>query len=155
MTVELRDIISVSLTKTPGVFGVACEARIEGVDEFIAKHIYRPDDPYGLSPQIKEWLAERPDFPIKPYVPPQPPTPEELRARMEPLTRRQLLRTLWEIGIAETDIDAKLANDAVGLIEWRNANTFARLHPLIISVASDLNLPPEQVDSLWDFALTF
>lgn len=31
--------------------------------------VYRPDDPYGLSPDITEWLASHPEFVIAPYDP--------------------------------------------------------------------------------------
>lgn len=32
------------------------------------EYTWHKDDPYGLSPQITEWLAAHPDFPIGPVV---------------------------------------------------------------------------------------
>lgn len=46
---------------------LSIDATIEGEHaEFT--YIYRSDDPYGLAPTIKAWLADHPDLPIGPYV---------------------------------------------------------------------------------------
>lgn len=29
--------------------------------------IYRPDDRYGLNPEVTSWLMSNPEFPIEPY----------------------------------------------------------------------------------------
>ncbi|MDX0260525.1 hypothetical protein [Sinorhizobium meliloti] len=110
-----------------------------------------PEDNYGIAPEVKaavtEWINNR--QPVSPYV---PPTSEQLRAVTPPITRRQLLLTLFSIGITEAQIDDALVDDVEGLIEWKNASTFERLHPLISELSGHFGLPPEQVDSLWLWA---
>ena len=89
-----------------------------------------------------------------PIAPPEPvPTPEELRARLGPLTRRQLLIALFSIGITEEQVTTALSTDPLGLIEWKSASRFDRNHPLIADIADDFNLPVDQVDTLWGWAL--
>jgi hypothetical protein len=39
-------------------------------DEF--PFVFDPDDNEGLSPAVKQWLADHPDFEIAPYVEPEP-----------------------------------------------------------------------------------
>ncbi len=111
-----------------------------------------PGDTFGISPQVLaaviDWKHRA--LPIEPYV---LPTADEHRAEMPTLTRRQLLRVVLDIGITEADIDAALADDPVGLIEWRNATQYERLHPLMTSLAADFSLLPDQVDALWTYGL--
>ncbi|MEY9719268.1 hypothetical protein ABIA22_001758 [Sinorhizobium fredii] len=112
-----------------------------------------PGDHVGIAPEVRaaviDWKHRA--LPIEPYT---PPTADQLRVWMKTLTRRQLLRVLLEIGITEAAIDAALAGDPVGMIEWKNANSYERLHPLVTGLATDFNLPPEQVDALWAYGLT-
>lgn len=112
-----------------------------------------PSDNHGIAPAVKaavvEWIND--GNPVAPYV---PPTPEQLRAAMPKLSRRQLLLALFSIGITEAQIDDALVDDVEGLIEWKNASTFERLHPLISELSGHFGLPPEQVDSLWLWART-
>lgn len=150
---QLHELLSVTDHEIDGWLTAKITADLgSGIEEY--DYNLAPGDHVGIADHVRdavyEWMAAG-----KPVFPFTVKTVEEIRAEMYPVTRRQLLRTLLEIGLKEQDIDAKLAGDPVAMIEWRYANTFTRLHPLIISVASDLNLPPEQVDSLWGFALTF
>ncbi|WP_372529645.1 hypothetical protein [Roseibium sp.] len=39
-------------------------------------------------------------------------------------------------------------------IDWRTANEYERLHPLVVQISASLGLTPELVDSLWDFYRT-
>lgn len=42
-----------------------------GPDEEPEQTIFvsRPDDPYGINPQIRQWMSENPDAPVHAYVP--------------------------------------------------------------------------------------
>ncbi len=94
------------------------------------------------------------------HVAPSQPTPEELRARTSPITKRQLRLTLVRNGISLAQVEQSIAAMPEGLakqeaeIEWRDASQFNRLHPTLLLVATAINLSPEQVDSMWDYALT-
>lgn len=91
---------------------------------------------------------------------PAPPTPEELRERMPPLTPRQLRLALVQSGTPLSSIG--LAIDAIadqterGLanIEWNYANQFNRTDPLLAAIAVAVGYTDEQVDSLWTWAAT-
>lgn len=74
--------------------------------------------------------------------------PEPLR----PLSRRQLLLTLLSVDLTETQIDAALADNPSGMIEWRAASQFERHHPLIDALGQHFGLPAEQIDDLWRYA---
>lgn len=86
---------------------------------------------------------------IEPYTPPPPLTKEQMRRTMPQLTRRQLLLTLYSIGVTEEAVTSRLADDPEGLIEWKHATAFERLHPLIPLLGSILGIPEEQIDALW------
>ncbi|CAI2936238.1 protein of unknown function [Aminobacter niigataensis] len=93
--------------------------------------------------------VELPDLP-----PPPPPTPEELRELMPPLNPGQIRLALLSIGITEDMVDAQLADDPAGMIEWKYRPSYRRLHPLVVGLAAPgkFNLPDEQVDALWVWA---
>lgn len=88
--------------------------------------------------------------------PPEPElTPEEQRALMPPISKRQLRLTLVRNGISLSDLDAAiLAMGDEAVIEWQDASEYRRLHPLLNQVAAHLSLTQEQVDTMWLQALT-
>ena len=151
---EFIELLAVAATPQPEVYVATILADIDG-DGVIEQVPYGslPNDRFGIAPEVRaavtEWINRH--KPVTPYV---PPTVDQLRAAMTPLTGRQLLRVLYDIGITEEQIDAGLSGDAVALIEWKKASSYERLHPLIVQMAVTFNLPPEQVDHLWEYALT-
>lgn len=81
-------------------------------------------------------------------------TPEQRRALMPPISKRQLRLTLVRNGISLSDLDAaiiSMGDEAV--IEWQDASEYRRLHPLLNQVATHLSLTHEQVDAMWQEAL--
>lgn len=87
------------------------------------------------------------------------PTPEEARASMPPISRRQLRLTLVRNEIALDDVAAMIEGLPDGLskdearIEWEDAATFERMHPTLIQIGAALGMSPEQIDELWVEAL--
>ena len=77
------------------------------------------------------------------------PSIENVRLAMPRLTPRQIRLGMLSVGITESQVDAALANDAYGLIEWKYATEFSRTHPLIDALGTTFQLTPEQIDSLW------
>lgn len=103
-----------------------------------------PDDPGNNERRlITEWEAEGNIIP--PYVPAPAPMP--------PLSPRQIRLALLSAGITEGMVDAALADNAAGLIEWKYATAYERNHPLIGALAGSFSLTTEQVDSLWGEAV--
>ncbi|RVJ51463.1 hypothetical protein [Sinorhizobium meliloti] len=145
----LNSVSTVTATNDPGVFILRCNITDMEGSTYDTDYCSHPDDRFGLNPTIRRWLTDNPQFPVQPYV---PPTVEEMRALLRTLSRRQLLLALNSIGITEAQIDEKLVGDVAGMIEWKNASMFERLHPLITDLSGLFGLPPEQVDSLWSWA---
>lgn len=83
----------------------------------------------------------------------------ERASRLMPLTRRQLRLGLLTNGITTSDVEAAIAaipdqmDRAVAEIEWADASTYERDHPLIEQVGTALGLAPEQIDVMWGGAL--
>lgn len=106
---------------------------------------------------LSEWEAG--GNTISPYESPPPPTPEEIRSVMPPLTARQLRLGLigggFSLSAVEATIDAipDEQQKAVAEIEWQYAVQFERMHPLIKQVGASLGLTPEQIDAMWEQAL--
>ena len=127
----------------------------EGGEPEEDQYLSRANDPYGINPQIRQWLSENPDAPVHSYVPPSPPTPEEVRAAMPPLTARQFRLGLVNSGLTTAQVTTAIEAMPAGpdkeaaLIEWEYAATFNRVHPLIASVGTALGLVDEQIDAMW------
>ncbi len=92
------------------------------------------------------------------WVAPPPLTPEAIRSAMPPLTARQLRLGLISNGItlamvrANIDAIADPLERETAQVEWDYATQFVRTHPLIVQIAADLSLTPEQVDTMWQAA---
>lgn len=94
---------------------------------------------------------------IAPYV--APPI-EEQRQWMSSLSARQFRLGLIMAGSSPSAVSALINAMPAGpdkenaLVEWEYATTFTRLHPLVVTLSTALGFTPEQVDSLWEQALT-
>lgn len=154
---KLIAVHSITATPETGVFMVDC--RTMDMDDFESDVVQtvRPDDPYGLGPVIREWMAENEDFPIGPYV---PPTVEEVRKGMQSLTARQFRLGLVNANISPSTVTATIAAMEAGpdrekaQIEWEFATTFNRMHPLISTVGAALDLTEAQIDAMWTAAVS-
>jgi hypothetical protein len=91
------------------------------------------------------------DYHLETYTPPEP-TREEVRANMPVLERAQVLLALDAIEITEEMVDAALAGNRPGMIEWQNRLRFRRDHYLIDALGELFHLTPDQIDSLWLWA---
>lgn len=121
----------------------------------------------GGDPKVEDYMAGTIEVSLKPsadhvwqngewvYVAPTEPTPEELRELMPPISKRQLRLTLARNGISLADLDAAI--ETMGdeaIIEWQDASEYRRLHPLLNQVAAHLCLSQDQVDGMWQQALS-
>ena len=70
-----------------------------------------------------------------------PTTPEQLRAMLRPITRRQAKRALSDAGLLEATEAAIGAlpepQRTAALIDWQEAADFERGHPLIAAIGED------------------
>ncbi|MGT2444463.1 hypothetical protein ACU4I5_18565 [Ensifer adhaerens] len=122
-----------------------------------ATHFMRDDgDNIGFSPLIRAYLADK-TYTVLPYV---PPTLEEARDAMPPLTARQFRLGLVNAGISPSQVTATIAAMPAGpdrdkaQIEWEYATTFNRMHPLIATVGAALGLLDAQIDNMWTAAVS-
>lgn len=156
--IEIVSIENITRTSSNTMFNVKGIIKISGV-EYSVEHGYSPDDPHGLSPVLKDWIEDHPEFPIGAYAPPPPPTLEELRAQIPPLTARQLRLGLVRHGISLSSVTVTIEAMPAGpekekaQIEWEYATTFNRMHPLIATVGAALNLTDIQIDAMWRAAV--
>lgn len=137
--------------------------------------IYSPSKGYlqvvGSRPNLEEFGDDFIDVPLRPstnhvwqdnswvYVPPLPPTPEQIRANMPHLTPREFRDILIDEGIltdAEPD-EVTLAIQQIpfdkertkALNAWQNSTMFIRSDPYIDMIGAMFGLTPEDIDVLW------
>lgn len=118
-----------------------------------------PEDTFGMAPQVvlavADWIAEG-----KPIVPYAPPTQAELRAAMPPLSARQLRLGLIANGITLASVQAAVdgisdpTEREIAQVEWEYATTFERTHSLISQIGTAMSLTPEQIDTMWEAAVS-
>lgn len=70
------------------------------------------------------------------------------------LTRRQLRLGLLGLGITSAQVEAVIADldepgRSVALIEWQDATTYERAHPLVEQIGTALGLTVAQLDAAW------
>ncbi|MDV2968921.1 hypothetical protein RZ532_23380, partial [Nitratireductor aquimarinus] len=89
MSMMLHELIEVRETSTAGVFDALVDITDIQGRRYVTSYGVVPGDTHGLGPAIREavedWI-EAGNAPT-PYV---PPTPEEIRASLPPLSARQL-----------------------------------------------------------------
>lgn len=110
----------------------------------------------GITPEHRFWVDVQEYVAsggvIAPYEPPNVPPPT--------LTRRQLRLGLLASGITTAQIETVIA--AIGnpleremaQIEWADASTYERHHPLVDQIGTVMDLTPEQIDAMWVAAAT-
>lgn len=115
------------------------------------------DDTFGLNPTIRQWLEDNPEFPIDPYA---EPTVEQKRANMQSLSRVEFRTAFKNAGMTTAVIIAAIASVANESeqedlqIVWEDAQTFKRLDPLVQLIASRAGKTAEEIDAIWNSALT-
>jgi hypothetical protein len=78
MEPQLNSVSAVYTTEEADVFLIDCNITDTTGATYDTQFVSRPDDPYGLAPLIRQWLADNPDFPRQPYVPPTPSLNEQI-----------------------------------------------------------------------------
>ncbi|MDK1489682.1 hypothetical protein QN219_06370 [Sinorhizobium sp. 7-81] len=156
--ISLNSVGVVTATAEEGVFVVCCNITDAEGQTYDTDYCSRPDDPYGLSPAVRAWLAANPSFPIQPFV---PPTMDQIRAGMPPLTARQLRLGLVNSGLALAQVDAVIEampdgpEKETARIEWEYATTFVRGHAFITAISGALGLSEMEIDKMWSTAIDF
>lgn len=156
MAMSLNSVSTVYATSEPDVFNLACNITDFYGETYDTQFCSRPEDPFGLNPDIRAWLAANPDFPIEPYVPPEPPTADEIRASMPALSRYQ-----FRAGMKAGGITTAVISDAIDAvidpderedyeIFWESSQVFNRLDAFTLLVSASKT--PEQTDAIWQAA---
>ena len=158
MKMSLNHVHSVAATGEAGVYLLNVNLTDIAGETYDCDYVSRPDDAFGLAPTIRAWLDENlPSTTVDPYT---PPTVEEMRAALPPLTARQLRLGLIANDIMPSQVQGALEAMVAGtdreraLVEWEYASSFERGHHLIATVAASLGLTDEQVDAMWLSSLT-
>lgn len=142
------DIESVEVRKITGHSNPECLS----ADELLAYHL-APEEAQPLGP------ADKSGAPViqggKVIIPAVPKTPEELAAEVAAwreaaeCTRRQGLMLLEEAGLYGAVMDIVAGLPMLDRIEFENAATFKRLHRLLVEVAAQAGISPEQLDAMF------
>ncbi|WOC15066.1 hypothetical protein MP213Fo_05170 [Pseudochrobactrum sp. MP213Fo] len=144
----IKEYYSFTATKSDNLI-VDMIVSIDGSEERV-EYVYRASDPYSpLTPLITQWLSDNPDQEILPYIPPPELTPEELRAQMPPLSRRQFWLGAHSLGVAKADVMAYAANDPALLIEVEESTEFQRTYGAVTLLSPLLGITDDQLDDVW------
>lgn len=165
MTPRFIRLKSVKETGTPNTYIATIDFELIDSDtgELLETHLdvdygVTPEDTFGIAPDVRnaveEWISQG-NTP-EPYT---PPSPEEVRASMPPLTARQFRLGLVGNGISLDSVQEAInsipseTDRAVAQVEWEFATSFVRTHPLISQIGAELSLSPEAIDAMWMAAL--
>jgi len=153
----LNAVHSVAATADDGLFIVNCNVTDDKGATYDCDYVTNATDPHGLNPTVWQWLQDHEgEYSIQPYV---PPTIEQIRAAMLPVTARQLRLTLVRNGFSLSSIDTAIAALPAGqekdeaAIEWEYATQFNRLAPTLLTIAAALSVSAEDIDTMWQQAL--
>ncbi len=142
---QLKNVHTVTATDKPGILIVNITTlNDEGTDERF-DYTYSPSDPYGIAPDIRDWLAEN-EHTVLPALPPEPEplpnlAPYQFRAMLK-LSGMQSALESWIDGLAEPANTIARAKLEFSLV-------FKRDNDLILSAQQVLGLTDEQLDDLW------
>lgn len=151
----LIELTGLAETATVGVYVATIIADVDdhGDHEEIEYGVV-PGDTAGIaldvSAAVQTWLNNGGQ--VQPYT---PPTDEQLREEMPPLSARQFRLGLITSGRVLEQVDEAIAaiedaqERAAAQIEWQYATSFRRLHPLVVNLSIHLGFTPEEVDALW------
>lgn len=140
---------------TEAQYAEAINAMVDGMEVTVieGQMVIRPQAPSADHVwQDGEWV-------LPPQPEPEPPTPEEIRASMPPLTPRQLRLGLVMNGYALGQVEQAISEipdpqqKTIAEVEWEYATIFERANPLIDQIGAVLGLTPEQIDDMWMAAL--
>lgn len=108
------------------------------------------DDGDGSGPYIARWADPR-DAPTAAEIEAAWPDVQAAQARagLQPLTPRQVRLVLNQSGLLDSVEAAVAAAGRELVIWWEFSVSYERTNPLVIQMAADLGVSPEQVDAIW------
>lgn len=149
---QINAVYSITATGEPDVFLISCNITDDVPETYDCVFCSRPDDPFGLGPDFRQWLVDNPGFPIGPYV---PPTIDEIRADAGRLARLAFRTKAKAAGLTTAAVAAYLGSiedpdkqDDMQMY-WDDAQYFARLDPFVVEAGAHAGLTPEQLDTVF------
>ena len=116
----------------------------------------------NTEPTIKEGLVLLNESEVDLIMnPPDTRTDEEKLAAMKPLTRYQFFRVLLEKKISKSSIEDQINaipddyQRELALLGWQTATVFMRTDPSVLLMTDVLQMTRDQVNDLWNQALTY
>lgn len=156
---KLLSVESAKKTSTPGMLELQITADLkDGTGAQLLPYGWSPDihDPFGLYPQIDEWMAAHPDFPVTDYIAPVPSTnPTDYT-----LTKRQVCAALIIAKVTD-DPDTFVLNilnaipdaqaKALAINDWKYAHAYHRDNALFNdpTLLGASGITPAQIDQFW------
>lgn len=156
-TATLHEVFGVRREQEEGVYVVDVELTDMNGERYRCNYVSAPDDTFGLAPVIRQWLIDNEgQYEIAPYV---APSLHDIRASMAPLSRVAFRTAFKNAGMTTAVITAAIfsvedESDQEDLqIVWEDAQSFKRLDPLVLLIASRAGKTAEEIDTLWGQAL--
>ncbi|MGD9476954.1 hypothetical protein [Shinella sp. G-2] len=144
----LNSVACVTATTEAEVYVIACNVTLptdRGDITYDTLHCLRPDDQFGLSPILRDWMAEHVgEYEILPYVPPAEPQPVVIVYPVD----------LWSrMTDAEADaVEAAMAAQTIRVQNiFKSASSYRGDHelwPLLTSMAAELFGAPRAAEIL-------
>jgi len=149
----LLEVYSIKATQDTGYY--LCDIKYADYTGAVYDHMTFgsvPGDMQGLGPTVRQWIADHPEFPIEPYV---PPSMDDIRA-----TWPRLLRLDWRTKAKAIGITTVVVNNYLNGIEdpdhqddmmmyWSDTPDIGRLDTFVKEVGAFANKTPEQIDTIW------
>lgn len=155
-TAVLHEVFGVYATQDEGIFIVDVDLSDMYGERYRTNYASYPNDTFGLAPIVRQWLVDHEgEYTIEPYV---PPTTEQVRAEMTPLTRAAFRTAFKAAGMTTAVIVAAIfsvedESEQEDLqIAWEDSAEFRRLDPLVLLVADRAVKTAEEIDTIWTAA---
>lgn len=153
----LHEVFQVRATSDQDAYLLDVDLTDMNGERYRCNYVSRPGDEHGLNPAIQQWLVDnKGSYEIVTYV---PPTSEEIRASMSPLTRVAFRTAFKNAGMTTAVIAAAIfsvedESEQEDLqIAWEDSVSFQRLDPLVLLIADRTGKTPQQIDAIWTAAV--
>jgi hypothetical protein len=148
----INTVYSIQALADAGWYEISANVTQDADDPQDISYGVTPGDDAPLNLAFIQWMTDHPDFPIEPYV---PPTQDEIRANMSPLTRRQLWLGLIDSSLMPSAAQAVIDAMPPGVdkekfnVNWNEKDRFGRLDPTVLAMLPILGVTPEEADLIW------
>lgn len=150
---ELLSVIDATATAADGVLNLTVTLTDDSGQEQTWPYGYVPGDPHGLGPQLDAWRAANPNFPVAPYVAPEPTVDEAY-----PPLEQWRFWTVVDLNFGEgallaavNTLEEPLKTAAKRILQFPPGGKFTRSNPLFSNaeLMALLSINEAGINALW------